>query len=404
MRIGIASPITIPALAPYLFADSLERASQIAGMSAPSVDALVGGLLARGHDIVVFTLDVTIREPLCLYGPHLKVCIGKYTKNGHLRALTFFLREIMQLRKFILSEKPDVLHAHWSYEFAIASFSSNIPTCVTFRDYAPVIFKFMPNFYRFMRLLMNWYVVRHSEKYHAIANSQYMSELLLRHWHIQSDIIPNPISRDFIRPANELPLYSARNKRIVSICHGWSKRKNINALLSAFSIVKKQVPEAELVLIGEAFEEESDSVKQFCRLNPEQVRDVTWKGHVPHNQLACEIGKSALLVHPSLEESFGNTLLEGMAQGIPVIGGIESGAVPYVLNNGEAGCLCDVTNPNRIAEAIVNILNDGELWLKYSRAGYHHVVETFDLIKIISSTEQVYSNAIRDCIQSKKAP
>ena len=90
------------------------------------------------------------------------------------------------------------------------------------------------------------------------------------------------------------------------------------------------------------------------------------------NGVIAEIDKSTCLVHPALEETFGNILLEGMARRVVVIGGEHSGAVPFVLQNGKCGILCDVTSVESIVNAMeksldektaIQLLNDGTDYL-----------------------------------------
>ena len=80
-------------------------------------------------------------------------------------------------------------------------------------------------------------------------------------------------------------------------------------------------------------------------------------GRIEHDKLKYYLDKSTMFVTPSLEETFGNTLLESIARKVPTVGGMDSGAVPYVLHYGEAGYLCDVKNPLKIAETIDYISN-----------------------------------------------
>lgn len=82
------------------------------------------------------------------------------------------------------------------------------------------------------------------------------------------------------------------------------------------------------------------------------LQGITFCGMLDHKSLIKEIDTSTCLIHPSLEETFGNILLEGMARCLPVIGGMNSGAVPFVLGKGEFGILCDVNDVNSIVNAM----------------------------------------------------
>ena len=69
-----------------------------------------------------------------------------------------------------------------------------------------------------------------------------------------------------------------------------------------------------------------------------------------------------VLVHPALEESFRYTLIEAASVGTPVIGGVASGAVQWVLADGASGLLVDVTSPDRIAAAMRSLVSHPVRW------------------------------------------
>lgn len=65
--------------------------------------------------------------------------------------------------------------------------------------------------------------------------------------------------------------------------------------------------------------------------------------------------RADIFVAPTLEESFGMTVLESMARGLPIVAGRSSGAVPWLLDFGTAGELVDVRRSDEIASAIVRM-------------------------------------------------
>ena len=81
-------------------------------------------------------------------------------------------------------------------------------------------------------------------------------------------------------------------------------------------------------------------------------------GRLPHHETLREIASAAVLLHPALEESFGMTGLEAMVVGTPVIAGRDSGNMPFLLDHGNAGVLCDVRSPQAIAAALLDVLTD----------------------------------------------
>jgi len=83
-------------------------------------------------------------------------------------------------------------------------------------------------------------------------------------------------------------------------------------------------------------------------------------GRLPYHETLREIASAAVLLHPALEESFGMTGLEAMVVGTPVIAGRDSGNMPFLLDHGNAGVLCDVRSPQAIADALLGVLMDQE--------------------------------------------
>lgn len=386
MVIGISSPITIGEFLPYLDAASQKKAALVSGLLAPAVDALIHQFLRMGHQVVVFTLDKGLENDLILSGENLKIYVGKYRSRARWRGLTFFHAEIHSLKSFIRKEngRLDVLHAHWSYEFAIAALAAKCPVFCTFRDIAEKIYRLTPNAYRFIRLLMNRYVVSR-RRINFIANSPYTRRLLVK-CHPTLRIvatIPNPCGLSHLDTLTR-HRQEAGNPIIVSISNGLAPWKNIHRLLESFKLVRQEEPDAELHLIGGCFEP-SKCGAEF------KADGVVLCGAIAHPDLPEKFATATLMVHPSLEESFGNTLIEAMACGLPVIGGDKSGAVPYVLDEGKAGVLCDVMDVHAIAASILGLLKDKRRRDLLREAGFARVKSVFSAEAIAKETLTIYN-------------
>ena len=83
-----------------------------------------------------------------------------------------------------------------------------------------------------------------------------------------------------------------------------------------------------------------------------------------------------------------------MAKKTPVIAGKDSGAVPWVLNYGKAGVLTDIKSSELIADEVIKLLTDEELWETFSNAGYQYAWENFRLMKIIDQTIHEYRKVL----------
>lgn len=82
--------------------------------------------------------------------------------------------------------------------------------------------------------------------------------------------------------------------------------------------------------------------------------------------------KGGVFVNPALTEPFGLTLLESAACGLPIVATNDGGPVDIVKNCSN-GILVDVGKPSAIAEAILKILKDRDLWTSFSQSGIRSV-------------------------------
>ncbi len=194
-----------------------------------------------------------------------------------------------------------------------------------------------------------------SKRISFLANSNYTYEKIKEAYPYKKvACIPNPIQGKYIVEKREGYGQEKRTGRVfLSICQGLAeKRKNIHTLLVAFQLYRKEDPDASLILAGGY----TSAWKQKCERQG-LLAGVRFTGAVGHGQVFKLLDRSDALVHPSLEETFGNTLLEAMARGVVCIGGRDAGAVPEVLGWGQRGILCDVTSAASIAEAMHSVEN-----------------------------------------------
>ena len=376
MRIGYVTPFN-----PAAFSDLLGPAAPDIHRGATAVHVLVRELLSEGHEIQVFT-SYPGKGPVRRYaGGGLHVCAvprsGRFPVPGKRLAVARRLRRVLTpyvVRHRVEADIPagarpdsallqaiwemdcfqalDVLHAQWTYEYALAAaaFADRIPTFCTVRDWAPYQLAMARDFkfrtYWAESLLIARKVLR-NKHIHFIANSEYTLNLLREDDSAKEvRLIPNPIDAgSILTERGRYPDHPV----LVSVCQSIDARKNIGTLLEAFRLYRTLRPTAELHLGGKDFVPGNRRLAALGEL-PEGVILEGWLDRARLNDL---LDRSSVLVQPSLEETFGNVLLEGMARRLPVIGGRDSGAVPAVLGHGRYGILCDVTDPRALCDALV---------------------------------------------------
>lgn len=360
MKIGIVAPFNPHSVLKYFGPDA--KVPDV-NRNASSINAIVEELLEQGHRVIVFTYVTDHRFiPQVVEGEQIKVYV--LSSKTIIPKAGLFVRLYMPraLRNVMDNEVKnlDVLHAHWTYDYALAAqnYCDRLPVFVTVRDWCPKILRQQRSPLQIIYWILSWFVykrVMRNEKTHFIANSYY-TENMLRNTYPSKKINLNfnPINKSYILSERR---YKPDGLVFISIADSLSNPgKNIITLLKAFKQFREQHSDASLILVGKGGEEGASFRVQCEELGLNE--GVEFRGFVSHDKLLDIIDRATCLVHPSLEETFGNTLLEAMSRCVLVIGGQYAGAVPHVLEHGEIGVLCDVKDPGSICNAMTSVLNE----------------------------------------------
>lgn len=96
-----------------------------------------------------------------------------------------------------------------------------------------------------------------------------------------------------------------------------------------------------------------------------------------------------IFVLPSLAEGISNTLLEAMACSLPVVA-TRVGGTPEIIADGEQGLLVQPQNPDALARALLQLLNDEVLRKQYGSSGRKKVERFFNWESTVSNYADVY--------------
>jgi glycosyltransferase involved in cell wall biosynthesis len=179
------------------------------------------------------------------------------------------------------------------------------------------------------------------------------------------------------------------------LLNGWSTRKNPEPGMLAMKRISDIYPGARMHLYGPGFGPNERAWSWAAEHHMEEA--FVFHGWTPYAQTMRELAGMDILLHPALEESFGMTIAEAMALGLPVVAGQDSGAVPWVLGteNG-GGALVDVRSPEKIAEALLIILADPALYARYSAQGRARAGSHFSSSAVAQSYLEHYRRVLAD--------
>lgn len=386
--IGMVGPAS-----PREFADHLNLSPQDlpSGLGGSPVNLLTQELLRRGRRIQLFTLDPTITGERVFRGEHLSVCVGPYRSRPRHRALDFFAAEQAYLASAIARERPAVIHAQWTYEFALASQSTGIPSLVTAHDAPLNVLRHNPTVYRLVRTLMAWRAVRRASFLSAVSPHV---EHHLRRYHFRSGpvaVIPNGLPDSLFSMVSQAGTRDTR-LNFATVLNGWGNYKNGQSAIRAFALARPRIPNARLLMFG-ASHGPGENAQRWAREHGLE-KCIEFVGMLPHEQLLARLAEDAdVLLHPALEEAQPMAIIEAMSLGIPVIGGRNSGGVPWTLDQGRAGLLVDVSSPAAIAQAMTDLARDPVRRIEWGLRGRRLAVSRYHISAVADAYEALYEQA-----------
>ena len=108
---------------------------------------------------------------------------------------------------------------------------------------------------------------------------------------------------------------------------------------------------------------------------------VLFVGFIHHADLPKYLAISDIFVRPSLSEGMGNSFIEAMSAGIPVVATPVGGIVDFLVDR-ETGLFCQVSDPKSIAECVKLLLSDKMLSTRLVENAQKMVLNNYDWSRI----------------------
>lgn len=124
-------------------------------------------------------------------------------------------------------------------------------------------------------------------------------------------------------------------------------QKNIRTLLQVFRIVKREIPDAKLILVGKViFEDYLDQLRGICD------ESVIFAGYVPDDELPYYYAACDVYATCSLSESFNLPIMEAQRYGKPVVA-FDIGPHKEIVKNGFL-----VRNKEEFIKALIHLIKN----------------------------------------------
>lgn len=230
----------------------------------------------------------------------------------------------------------------------------------------------------------------------VIAPSTCVAEELQMYGVPNVSVIPNAIEKAIFQPLHAKQMLKIKFQipdLAILVLGRLDKEKNLRELLTAFSLIDKDIPSVELIFVGDG--KEKYSLQQFSKVLgiDHQVR---FLGIRKGQELVEIMNACDVYAITSRSETQSLSLLQAMACGLPVVA-VSCGALPEIVQHNLNGFLVECGDTQAFARCFMELLVHGE---KRSIFGKHsrEIAEKYSTTSIIYSLEHVYERTLADAL------
>lgn len=129
----------------------------------------------------------------------------------------------------------------------------------------------------------------------------------------------------------------------------------IQDIIKAFCIIQKELPNAQLKIVGEGPEREN--LERF--ILDKSITGIEFLGSISHYEMPKIFSSASIFLHGTKIESFGLVLVEAMAAGLPIVS-TNSGGIPDVIRDEFNGLLVNYGDHREMARQALLVLTNRE--------------------------------------------
>jgi glycosyltransferase involved in cell wall biosynthesis len=192
---------------------------------------------------------------------------------------------------------------------------------------------------------------------------------------------------NIVQSPNEIPKTSHTPIRILAV-GSLKPLKGYHDLLQALSILAGHEDAFECILAGDG-PERGRLQELAIRLN--LGSRVSFLGEI--EDVPALMAAGDILVHPSHSEGLSNSVLEGMASGLPVVA-TSVGATPEYIEDDNTGFLVPPGEPELLAEKIRLLITRKDLRDRLGRTALSRVLERCSPPRVTCQYEHVYNSLL----------
>ena len=297
---------------------------------------------------------------------------------------TSFLDTLLTIRRILIEHPPDLIHSH-RYKENILAFliSRSFPDCklMVTQHSKPEIYPKQTSLKHHLISKCNFFVL--SRYFHPVVGvSQEIGRTLVKQYGFREGqvcMIHNGIELPKIPPKRD-----NREKFVIGSSGRLFSVKDYPLMVEIAKVILKKTDKIHFELAGEGPERANiQSLIKSYRLNGV----FNLKGHL-ENISAFYCGLD-LYLNTSINEGIPMSILEAMANGLPVVAP-NVGGLSEVVDNEVQGYLLEERNPEAFAEKCLYLHRNKALRQRMSQAARERIVQSFSIERMVEQYYKLY--------------
>jgi glycosyltransferase involved in cell wall biosynthesis len=168
--------------------------------------------------------------------------------------------------------------------------------------------------------------------------------------------------------------------------------KNLEQIIQALPLIKKEFNNVKFLIVGPDYE---NGLANLLRLAKELgVEDsIVAKGAVSETQLHLFYSIADAFILPSIYEGLSLSMLEAMANKVPLIVRSSAG-ISSILTHGVNALVLKSNDPHEISSSVCLLLNNSELREKIRQNAYNLILHKYTWKTAVDKLESIYKELI----------
>jgi len=331
----------------------------------------------RGNEVHILTgdhPDAKEEKGVTRLGKRMSIHANKSEINW-----TFSPGLFPKVKRFIDENSFDVIHTH-------GPFAPNISFLALLYSDAVNVATFHTSFsgFNYYKLSKLFFTPLSKKINGSICVSKHALEEIYPHFPKGNyRIIPNGVDISRFNPDGKR-LKEFSDRKIILFLGRLDPRKGLQVILKAFPLIKKEIPDAILLVAGKGVPPEN---------LPENLKgSIIFKGMIPNDMVPVYYRSADLYCSPAIYgETFGIVLLEAMSCGTPVIASDIDGYREVIPDK---GMLFEKGNPESLAGKAISILKRNSEARRIGRIGLE-TAKKYDWQNVAEKTENFYRTLLK---------